>query len=134
MLKAKPVWFSLDVFKADPGGYSAARAHAGAARALERAFTGRAVTGEYTEPRPVRCTRERDRIAVQAIPRQTPDLSVLGHGGSLVELVEAGDEWLQDVTAVCFRRGKPNGISAECMHTEKLYTAFRRMLFVSSTS
>lgn len=59
MLKAKPVWFSLDVFKADPGGYSAARA----ARALERAFTGRAVTREYTEPRPIRYTR--DRIAVR---------------------------------------------------------------------
>jgi len=55
VLKAKPVWFSLDVFKADPGGYNAA--HAGAARVLERAFTGRAVTGEYTEPRPVRYTR-----------------------------------------------------------------------------
>jgi len=54
VLKAKPVWFSLDVFKADPGGYNAA--HAGAARVLERAFTGRAVTGEYTEPRPVRYT------------------------------------------------------------------------------
>jgi len=44
VLKAKPVWFSLDVFKADPGGYNAV--HAGAARALERAFTGRAVLPE----------------------------------------------------------------------------------------
>lgn len=44
MLKAKPVWFSLDVFKADPGGYNAA--HAGAVRALERAFTGKAVLPE----------------------------------------------------------------------------------------
>lgn len=52
MLKAKPVWFSLDVFKADPGGYNAA--HAGAARALERAFTRKScVTGEYTELRPI---------------------------------------------------------------------------------
>lgn len=30
-----------------------------AARALERAFTGRAVTREYTEPRPIRYTRAR---------------------------------------------------------------------------
>lgn len=50
MLKAKPVWFSLDVFKVDPGGYNAA--HASIARALERAFTGRAVTGEYTRAAP----------------------------------------------------------------------------------
>lgn len=57
MLKAKPVWFSLDVFKVDPGGYNAA--HASVARALERAFTGRAVTGEYTEPRPMRYTKVR---------------------------------------------------------------------------
>lgn len=57
MLKAKPVWFSLDVFKVDPGGYNAA--HAGIARALERAFTGRAVTGDYTEPRPMRYTKVR---------------------------------------------------------------------------
>lgn len=57
MLKAKPVWFSLDVFKVDPGGYNAA--HASIARALERAFTGRAVTGEYTESRPMRYTRVR---------------------------------------------------------------------------
>jgi len=57
VLKAKPVWFSLDVFKVDPGGYNAA--HASDARALERAFTGRAVTGEYTEPRPMRYTKVR---------------------------------------------------------------------------
>lgn len=57
MLKAKPVWFSLDVFKADPGGYNAT--HAGVARALERAFTGRAVTVEYSEPRPMRYTKVR---------------------------------------------------------------------------
>lgn len=73
MLKAKPVWFSLDVFKVDPGGYNAA--HASIARALERALTGRAVTGEYTEPRPMRYTKVRSYLAAEAIPRQTRDLS-----------------------------------------------------------
>lgn len=80
MLKAKPVWFSLDVFKADPGGYNAAHAAPVLlARALERAFTGRAVTGEYIPSRApyIRYTRERDRIAARAILRQTRDLSKL---------------------------------------------------------
>lgn len=59
MLKAKPVWFSLDVFKADPGGYNAA--HADVARALERAFTGRAVLLEniYQGRAPARYTKVR---------------------------------------------------------------------------
>lgn len=73
MLKAKPVWFSLDVFKADPGGYSSA--HAGVARALERAFIGRAVTGEYTGAAPCALRESKIVSAARAMPRQTRDLS-----------------------------------------------------------
>lgn len=83
MLKAKPVWFSLDVFKADPGGYSGA--HAGVARALERAFIGRAVTGEYTEPRPMRYTRVRLYRGWDGASTNTRLIGEFGHDRSLVE-------------------------------------------------
>lgn len=76
MLKAKPVWFSLDVFKADPGGYNAT--HASVARALERAFTGRAVTGEYTGAAPCALYESKIVSRLRRYLRRTRDLSKFG--------------------------------------------------------
>lgn len=64
MLKAKPVWFSLDVFKADPGGYSAARTPV--LLASWKGLLQEELLPENIPSRALCAIRERDRIAVQA--------------------------------------------------------------------